>query len=260
MGGQLTGAPRASILVVEDEWITARDIQQTLSAQGYRVTAIASSAKAALASIEADRPDLALVDIRIEGPADGVELAEEVGRRWGLPVVYLTAHSDRETVDRLKATGPLGFVSKPFGEGQLLVAIEVALQNAARERERRLETRSAESRAEHYQVRSSALEERLRKIAAVVDGASPDQAPGAPLAAGIEAGLRGLTPRELELVRLLLANRRLNTIARDLGLSVHTVRNHLRSVFRKLGLHSQEDLLDAVPALPPDLQARSTGR
>jgi DNA-binding NarL/FixJ family response regulator len=240
--------PIEAILIVEDEWITARDLQQTLTEWGYRVTGLANSADAALASIANDPPDLALVDIRIEGAVDGIDLARIIGERWQIPVVYLTAHSDRETVDRLKATGPLGYVAKPFDEGQLRVAVELALHTATGARERQERARTAE-------MRSAILEDRLRQISAIVSG-TPGAA--APLPASLEDGLSKLTRRELELIQMLVRNRRVPTIARELSLSVHTVRNHLRAVFKKLGVHSQEELLDLVGELPPDTLTRRT--
>jgi two-component system, response regulator PdtaR len=247
MTGQ--GTPAAAILVVEDEWITARDIQETLTGLGHRVTGLASSAQAALESIEADRPDLVLMDIRLEGPTDGIEAAREIKRRWDLPVVYLTAHRDHATVERLKDTNPAGFVSKPFDEAQLRVAVELALHNAASDRDIRERAR----RADELDARSAALEERLRQVAALVQGAETVGPPRLQ-PAGPEARKRfeGLTRREAEVVTLVARGRRVSAIARDLDVSVFTVRNHLRAAFKKLEVHSQEELVEMLnPPRPP---------
>jgi DNA-binding NarL/FixJ family response regulator len=245
MTGQ--GTP-AAILVVEDEWITARDIQETLTALGHRVTGLAASAQAALESIEADRPDLVLMDIRLEGPTDGIEAAREIRSRWDLPVVYLTAHRDHATVERLKDTNPAGFVSKPFDEAQLRVAVELALHNAASEREVRERAR----RTDELDARSAVLEERLRQVAALVQGTEP-AGPARLQPPGAEARKRfeGLTRREAEVVTLVARGRRVSAIARDLEVSVFTVRNHLRAAFKKLEVHSQEELVELMnPAKP----------
>jgi DNA-binding NarL/FixJ family response regulator len=239
---------KASILVVEDEWITAQDIQHSLTDLGYRVSALAASASAALDAVAKSVPDLALVAIRIDGPVDGIDLAAELRRRYSVPVVYLTAHSDRETVDRLKLTVPHGYVSKPFDEGQLRVAVELALHSAAIERAQRRELAGEKAKLHELESRTALLEGRLREIAGLVSDASGQVTEVDP---GLESRLRDLSRREVEIVRLLAEGRRVAAIARDLDLSIHTVRNHLRAIFRKLEVHSQEELLDAVRGLPP---------
>jgi DNA-binding NarL/FixJ family response regulator len=240
--------PKAAILVVEDEWITAQDIRHTLTDLGYRGVATAATAVEALAAVAEDRPDLALVDVRLEGPNDGIDLAAELRQRHAVPVVYLTAHSDRDTVERLMATVPYGYVSKPFDEGQLRVAVELALHKAALERTQRREVAGDKAKLHDLEARAALLEGRLREIAGLVSDTKNEVAPLDP---GLERRLRGLSRREIEIVRLLAEGRRVATISRDLDLSVHTVRNHLRAIFRKVEVHSQEELLDAVRGLPP---------
>ena len=97
----------ARVLILEDEKLVARDIQSTLSNAGYE-TSLASSGEDALALAREDRPDLALVDIRLAGTLDGIETASALRRELEIPVVYLTAHSDEDTLERAKATEPLG--------------------------------------------------------------------------------------------------------------------------------------------------------
>jgi DNA-binding NarL/FixJ family response regulator len=242
-------SPKASVLVVEDEWITARDIEHALSDLGYRVSDTAASGVAAIDAVARERPDLALVDVRLEGAMDGVDLAAELRQRFAIPVVYLTAHSDRETVERLKHTLPYGYVSKPFDEGQLRVAVELALHKAAAERAQRREAAGDKAKLHELEARTVLLEGRLREIAGLVSDAGATQPGG--IDPGLENRLRGLSRREIEIVRLLADGRRVAAISRDLDLSVHTVRNHLRAIFRKVDVHSQEELLDAVRGLPP---------
>ena len=116
-----------SILVVEDEQIVAADILRRLERMGYRVPAVASSGEEAIARVEELRPDLLLMDIVLQGPADGVQVAQEIRTRVDLPVVYLTAYTDQETVRRAKQTQPFGFLIKPFDERELQFTIEMAL-------------------------------------------------------------------------------------------------------------------------------------
>lgn len=123
------------ILVVEDEAITAKDLQQTLQELGYSVTARVSSAEDAIQQAEATRPDLVLMDVMLAGEMDGIEAAQKIGERFGIPVVYLTAHANEDTVRRAALTGPYGYVVKPFNDKDLRSNIEIALYKAAMERQ-----------------------------------------------------------------------------------------------------------------------------
>jgi signal transduction histidine kinase len=135
----MTTAP--SILIVEDERIIAKDLQQTLAAQGYDAGAIASSAEDAIAAAARRCPDLVIMDIRIKGKRDGIEAAQILQRDFGVPVVYLTAHADHATLERAKLTEPYGYLVKPVKPAELRSSIEVALyrhemDKRSRERER----------------------------------------------------------------------------------------------------------------------------
>jgi PAS domain S-box-containing protein len=118
---------QCKILIVEDERITAEDLKNTLERLGYRVTGIASSAESFYKCIESEIPDLVLMDIFIKGSKDGIELASEIKKSHNIPVIYLTAFSDTNILDRAKVTGPFGYVLKPFQERELHSNIEMAL-------------------------------------------------------------------------------------------------------------------------------------
>ncbi len=122
------------ILVVEDENIVAKDIEHRLKALGYHVPALASSGEEALKRAQETSPDLVLMDIRLKGAMDGVETAEELRRRFNIPVVYLTAYADAATLQRAKVTEPFGYILKPFEERELYTCIEVALYKHQMER------------------------------------------------------------------------------------------------------------------------------
>jgi PAS domain S-box-containing protein len=117
----------AKILIVEDERITAEDLRDILTDLGYTVTASVSNGQDAIARAEETSPDLALMDIRIKGDMDGTETARVLRERFNVPVIYLTAHADTETVTRAKAPEPLGYITKPFQEAELHASIEIAL-------------------------------------------------------------------------------------------------------------------------------------
>jgi CheY-like chemotaxis protein len=117
----------ASVLVVEDENIVARDILSMLKDLGYLVAAVASSGEEAIEKAAIKRPDVVLMDIVLKGEVDGVQAAQEIRTRFQIPVIYLTAYADEETLQRAKLTEPFGYILKPFEERELHVAIELAL-------------------------------------------------------------------------------------------------------------------------------------
>ena len=127
------------ILVVEDEHIVAMGIKKMLKSLGYQVTGIASTGEDAIIKAESTFPDLVLMDIMLKGKIDGIEAAREIITRFGLPVVYLSAYSDSQILERAKQTGPFGYIIKPFEEKDLHSSIEVALQRYAVEKKKQEE-------------------------------------------------------------------------------------------------------------------------
>ncbi len=123
------------ILIVEDEGIVATDIQERLSTMGYRSVGWAEDAERAIAMTELHRPDIVLMDIRLPGPRDGIHAAEEIGRRFQIPVVFLTAYSEEATLERAKLAQPFGYILKPFNDRELKSTIEIACYKHKAERE-----------------------------------------------------------------------------------------------------------------------------
>jgi DNA-binding response OmpR family regulator len=119
---------RRRVLVVEDEALIAWDIKGRLENSGYEVPAIAASADMALRLAARYAPDLILMDIRLQGGRDGIEAAAEVRRQMDIPVIFLTSHSDVETLKRARSSEPFGYVVKPFGSLNFRALIEIALQ------------------------------------------------------------------------------------------------------------------------------------
>ena len=114
-------------MIVEDERIVAEDIKMKLEMIGYAVVGIASSGRESVKKANKLGPDLVLMDIVLEGKMDGIEAAGVILSRFNIPVVYLTAYSDKKTLKRAKVTEPFGFIIKPFEAQNLLTAIEMAL-------------------------------------------------------------------------------------------------------------------------------------
>ncbi|MBW1990506.1 MAG: response regulator [Deltaproteobacteria bacterium] len=121
---------KARIQIVEDEYILAKGIATQLADMGYQVTGHASSGEQAVAMAKKDRPDLVLMDIVMPGEYDGVEAAARIRTNLNIPVIFLTAHSDEETVQKAKLTEPHAYLLKPFTERELYIAIEMALHRA----------------------------------------------------------------------------------------------------------------------------------
>ena len=117
----------ASVIIVEDEGVVALDLKRRLERMGYSVAAQASGGREAVEKVRETAPDLVLMDISLGEDLDGIEAGEIIRGRLHVPVVYLTAHSDRATLERAKATEPQGYVLKPFRDRELQIAIEMAL-------------------------------------------------------------------------------------------------------------------------------------
>jgi two-component system, response regulator PdtaR len=127
---------KARILVVEDELIVAENLRVTLGGMGYDVPQTACCSEEAIRFVEERPPDLILMDIRLEGSEfDGVETARRIRGRYDIPVVFLTAYADDETLERVKVTEPFAYILKPFNERELYSAIELALHKHHAEQE-----------------------------------------------------------------------------------------------------------------------------
>jgi hypothetical protein len=126
-----------TILIVEDEAIVAADLAAKLARLGYEVAGIAASGESAVLLAEQLRPHLVLMDIRLDGPIDGIETANAIRTRLDVPIIYLTAHSDTATLHRAKLTGPFGYILKPFDDRELETQIALGLYKHGVERQLR---------------------------------------------------------------------------------------------------------------------------
>jgi CheY-like chemotaxis protein len=123
------------ILIVEDQTIVALNIKSQLKNMGYAVPGTAVSGEEAIKEAELTNADLVLMDIMLKGDMDGIEAARIIKSRFGTPVIYLTACTDFETLERAKQTDPEGYISKPFKEEDLCKNIEdVLLKSRSKKR------------------------------------------------------------------------------------------------------------------------------
>jgi CheY-like chemotaxis protein len=108
-----TNGNRRRIMVVEDGLIIAEDTRRRLEALGYSVVAVVPSGERAIQVATEKRPDLVLMDIHLTGPMDGIQAADAIRRTLNIPVVFATAYSDDQTLQRAKAARPFGYIVKP---------------------------------------------------------------------------------------------------------------------------------------------------
>ncbi len=117
---------QTSVLVVEDEPIIADDIAMNLEDFGYSVSGIAASVDEALEAISKSAPQMALVDINLEGEKDGIELGELLNKKYKIPFMYITSYFDAATIQKVKKTNPVAYLIKPFDERDLKINLELA--------------------------------------------------------------------------------------------------------------------------------------
>lgn len=119
------------ILIIEDELIISQDMAQMLTKMGYEVIGDAMDFDEAIEILERETPDLILLDINLNGKRDGIEVAEEINRRFQIPFIFTTSYSDAATLERASKTNPVNYLVKPFKQEQLYTAIEMGLFKAA---------------------------------------------------------------------------------------------------------------------------------
>ena len=119
------------ILVVEDEMIIGAKISMQLTNLGYEVTGILPRGEEAILHVEANKPDIILLDINLKGKLDGIETASQLQQRNNIPIIYLTANTDEATFNRAKSTKPYAFISKPFKQLDLQRAVELTISRMA---------------------------------------------------------------------------------------------------------------------------------
>jgi len=125
------------IMIVEDEAVTAIDLKSNLVQLGYEVVAIISSGEEAVRKAIEVHPDLILMDITLSGPMTGIVAANEIRDAHAIPIVFLTAHADADTIERASTAEPFGYLPKPCSMDTLMSTIEVALFKGEADDQRR---------------------------------------------------------------------------------------------------------------------------
>ena len=116
---------KANILIVEDESIVAKDIQQSLKKLGYNVVDVVSTGENAIVSATEKNPDLVLMDIMLKGSMSGIEAAQVIKEKLNIPVIFLTAYADESTFSKAKITEPYGYIIKKFAANIVMIGDNV---------------------------------------------------------------------------------------------------------------------------------------
>lgn len=199
---------RIKVVIVEDEMIIADAICLALQNLNYDYCKPANSFEKAIQMIESEKPDIVLLDINLNAKLDGIDLGHHINANYAIPIIYLTANSDKATIERCKETLPNAFLIKPFSNEELFSAIEIALFS--------------------HSAKSGTLPKSKNSI----------------LVKSIEK--HKLTMREGEIILLISEGFRHKEIADKLSLSHTTVKKHMQNIFQKLGVQSSIDALNKL--------------
>jgi signal transduction histidine kinase len=163
----------ARILIVEDEAVVALDLKMRLSRLGYGITGTAAFGTQAIDLAAADPPDLILMDINIKGEINGIETARRIILQRSVPIVFLTAHADQETLAQAKAANPYGYLVKPFEEKSLQTTIEMAVYKHRMERQLQQEEhklRTSQAEQERLQVQLLLQAQKMEAVGQLAGG------------------------------------------------------------------------------------------
>ena len=194
------------VLVVEDEPLIADDIKEFLTNADYFVTAIAYDKEDALEALEATKPDIALLDINLGNNMDGFVIAETINKSYQIPFIYLTSYSSKHIVDQAKHTRPMGYIVKPFDEGDLFSSIEVALYNHSQLHKPKYFSRESINKQIHTD----------------------------------------LTAKEFEILQDLYEGKTNKQMAEKHFVSVNTIKSHVQKMYDKMDTHTRSETIAAI--------------
>ena len=188
---------RIRILIVEDDVIIAENIHDCLDSIDYEVSDIVYSKTAALSALRNNPPDMALLDINLQGGVEGIEIAQWINENGRIPFIFLTSYANKSIIDQVKHTRPMGYIVKPFDEKDLFTTIEIAYYNFS----------------QNQQALTWDLEQFNQKI------------------------LNPLTEKEFEILQDLYAGLTNKQLCEKHFVSVNTIKTHVRRIYDKLDVH-----------------------
>ena len=187
------------VLIVEDEPLIAEDIRETLDNIDFSVSGVAFNSKTALAELQDNTPDIALLDVNLGSGIDGIQIAQIINQKYHIPFIYLTSYADRDTLDRAKHTHPMGYIVKPFDEKDLFATLEIALFN--------------------YNRQQPAVQLTLEKVN--------------------QSLLGKLTQKEFEILKSIFEGKTNRQMAEEHFISLNTIKTHIKNLYDKLDVHTR---------------------
>lgn len=184
------------ILIVEDEPLIAANIAHYLNNHNFKVCGIAYDAEEAKLFLENGTPDAMILDINLQSPRTGLDIAAYVNKYFPIPFVLLTSYADKETLEKAKKVNPWGYIVKPFNESTLLASLEMAISNFAQTNNKSLPAPRFEKINRHL--------------------------------------ISQVSEREFDVLKLIYDGKTNHQIAEELFVSVNTVKKHINSVYLKL--------------------------
>ena len=198
-----------NIMIIEDEVVVAMDLESRLKKLGYNVVGIYGDSEKALNYIDVHTPDLILCDINIRGKKSGIDIAMHVRKHKRVPLIFVTALSDKATLDQAKKALPYGYIVKPYEDNDLSSAIEMARYK--------------------HQVELDQLVITHEKLAPLV--AEP------------------LSKREFELLQDIIKGMNNTQICETRYISINTTKYHVSNIFRKMNVGSRAEALQKLLSL-----------
>ncbi|WP_392479675.1 response regulator [Nostoc sp. C110] len=228
------------ILIVEDEFILAMNLKENLEWLGYTVVDIVDSGETAIEKATELRPDLVLMDIKLRGEMDGIEAAGEIWNCLQIPFIYITAYSDKSTVERATVTFICGYILKPISQQNLYVAIQTAL-NIIRNKQAELVLSKAyeelKIKVKNYTTKLALVNDELK-----LEITRPHQLEselstkkGRIFTNNKPSSL--LTSRQLEILKLIAEGLSTKEIAELLSISTKTVEAHRVHLMKRLNIY-----------------------
>ncbi len=197
------------VLIVEDEVLIAEDMKSILTNIDYSVETIAHTLEDGLKALRTCDIDIALLDINLGGNMDGIKIAEEINKNYQFPFLFVTSYSSKMVVDQAKHTRPMGYIVKPFDEGDLFTSIEIALYNF------------------------SQLHKPAQFNRDLVNGAFSCE----------------LTEKEFEILEDIYEGNTNKQMSANHFVSVNTIKTHVQNIYDKLDVHSRSMTITKLRSL-----------
>jgi DNA-binding NarL/FixJ family response regulator len=202
---------KVKVLIVEDEPLIAENLAMYLNNNDFEVAGIAYDYDEGIFQLQSTKPDIALLDVNLEGEKDGIELGSYIHTNIKIPFVFLTSYSDKSTLDRAKKIQPSGYLVKPFHEKSLLTTLEISLANFALQSNNHIPVLDIKNINRHL--------------------------------------LSPLSEREFEVVQLIYSGKTNQQITQDLFISINTLKRHINNAYMRLDVNSRTSAIHKLREL-----------